>query len=377
MSRPRILLVTHFYATHRGGVEIGAGKIANLLAQKGYLLTWAASNTDLLPVTGVAMQYLPMEANNAIESKLGIPFPFWSRKALTLLKAAVKDADLVHIHESLYQGNGVAARTAKRFGIPYLVTQHIGFIPYKNPVLRLVLTIANKVIAMPILKKATGICYVSETTQHYFEGLGLAPKVGELIPMGVDTEVFSPEGPADRASMGFSEDQPLCVFVGRFVEKKGLPTIRLLAEANPSVQWALVGHGPIDPNEWNLPNVKVFGGLSGATLAPVYRAADLFVMPSVGEGYPAVVQESMACGTPVLISTETAEGYSPARPYLHSVPAADINEWTKTTMKLLSDTVALRATAPTLVSFARKHWSLETCLARYEDLITKAIGTTV
>ncbi len=376
MSRPRILLVTHFYPTHRGGVEIGAGKVAGLLAKRDYKVTWAASDSDSPPTGCAEMTFLPMQANNAIEAKLGIPFPLWSRRALNQLRNAITDADLVHIHESLYQGNGVAARAAMRLGIPYLVTQHIGFIPYKNPLLRMVLTFANKLVAMPILKRASGISFVSETTQRYFQGLGLPSAAGELIPMGVDTEIFTPDGPADRASLGFSDDQPLCIFVGRFVEKKGLPIIRQLAEANPAIQWALVGHGPIDPNEWKLRNVKVFGGLSGATLAPVYRAADLFVMPSVGEGYPAVVQEAMACGTPVLISTETAEGYTPAQPYLHSVPAANLAEWTKTTMNLLSDTAALSAASPTLASFARTHWSLDACVARYEDLIKKSMGRT-
>lgn len=375
MSKPRILLVTHFYPSHRGGVEIGAGKVANLLASRGYKITWAASDIDSPPTSCTEMEYLPMQAHNTLEWKLGIPFPIWSRKALAQLRRAIKSADLVHIHESLYLGNGVAARTATSMGIPYLVTQHIGFIPYKSSILRTVLTLANKVVAMPILKQASAVCFVSETTQRYFQGLGLAAKPGELIPMGVDTEIFTPDGPADRAVLGFNEKQPLCIFVGRFVEKKGLPIIRQLAEANPSIQWALVGHGPIDPTRWQLPNVKVFGGLSGATLAPVYRAADLFVMPSVGEGYPAVVQESMACGTPVLISTETAEGYTPAQPYLHSVPAADLSEWTKTTMDLLSDTDALRATSPALVSFARTHWSLEACVNRYENLIKKTMGT--
>jgi len=373
MTKPRILLVTHYYASHRGGVEIVAAKVAGHLVSRGYGVTWAASDTDTPPDARDGIEILPMKAQNFVEKKLGLPYPVWSRESLSQLRTKLQSSDVLHIHDSLYHGNVAAARAARRIGKPYIVTQHIGFVPYKSAVLRTALTIANRLVALPTLRGASGIGYVSETTQHYFEGLGLAQDKGELVPNGVDIATFTPEGPRDRGSFGFTEDRPLCVFVGRFVEKKGLPTIRQLATANPDVQWALAGWGPINPAEWNLPNVKVFRDLGGPTLTPLYRCADLLVMPSVGEGFPLVVQEAMACGTAAVISAETAEGYTPARPFLHAVPAADVEQWKATLAKLLANRSELQATTGQRAEFAKTYWSWDSCTDRYEALIRKAL----
>lgn len=46
--------------------------------------------------------------------------------------------------------------------------------------------------------------------------------------------------------------------------------------------------------------VHFVGHVENADLAQLYRAADLFIMPSTGEGFGIVFLEALACGTPVL-----------------------------------------------------------------------------
>ena len=67
----------------------------------------------------------------------------------------------------------------------------------------------------------------------------------------------------------------------------------------------MAGDGPIQPNSWGLPNVHDLGPQKQADLAELYRSVDLLILPSVGEGYPLVIQEAMACGLPAICGTPT------------------------------------------------------------------------
>jgi glycosyltransferase involved in cell wall biosynthesis len=113
------------------------------------------------------------------------------------------------------------------------------------------------------------------------------------------------ERAATRGRFGLPVDRPVALFVGRFVEKKGLHILQEAARLGSDVVWAFAGWGKLDPRQWGLPNVSVYAGLSGATLAPLYRASDVFVLPSIGEGFPLVLQEAVACGVPVVCGAET------------------------------------------------------------------------
>jgi glycosyltransferase involved in cell wall biosynthesis len=224
-----------------------------------------------------------------------------------------------------------------------------------------------------VLGEATQSTFVSQKVLDFFRPMVRFRREPLWIPNGVDMESFCPAGADQRQRLrrgwGWPEGRPVALFVGRLVEKKGLSHLRRLAQRFPQVQWVLIGWGPEDPSRWELANVRFLGRVDHADLASYYRAADLLVLPSVGEGFPLVVQEAMACGTPALISDDTARG-SPGIDDVAIVCPLEAEALAAAVQGFLDrrepwDTFRSRA-----AEYARR-WNWEECASRYADLFRR------
>lgn len=376
-GRPlRVTLVTHYFPAHRGGVEAVAGEIASRLVARGAAaITWHASDVDAPPADAPGLRYLPAPACNAAERLLGIPYPLWSPRALARLARDVRDAQLVHVHDCLYLGNVIACIAARLNGRAVVVTQHVGRIPYRNPLLRWTAAAASYLLGKLILGNAAQSVFVSEVVLREFQRFVRFRRPPLRIANGVDGATFRPVEAGKRTELrrelaGDSE-APLLLFAGRFVEKKGLHLLRALAEALPRARWLFAGWGPLDPARWGLANVAVLRDVGQAALARLYQAADLLVLPSVGEGFPLVVQEAMACGTPALVGEETAAACPEAGELLPHEPLGrddDLARWRSRLEGLLASPQALAALRPRVAAFAGEAWSWERTARRYEQV---------
>jgi glycosyltransferase involved in cell wall biosynthesis len=322
----RLLMCSAYFESHRGGIEIVAGRLARELQRLGVRVTWLASDASPVPADadGAAGGRLrPVAAWNITERRLGIPLPLPGLAAVMAIWREVRAADAVLLHDSLYPMNVVAMLTARWHRKPVVLTQHIAAVPYSNPVLRAIMATANTLITRPMLAAADQIVFISTAVAGQFARVRFkAPP--RLIFNGVDGGVFSLpaagfDRQAARAALGLPTETPIALFVGRFVEKKGLHLIERLARRRPDVTFALAGWGAIDPRAWRLPNVFVLSGLEGHSLAPLYQSSDLLILPSVGEGLPLVIQEALACGLPVICGRETAAADPGAAALLESV----------------------------------------------------------
>jgi glycosyltransferase involved in cell wall biosynthesis len=149
--------------------------------------------------------------------------------------------------------------------------------------------------------------------------------------------------------------------------------LRELAQRLPDVRWVFAGWGPLDPASWRLANVTVVPSPGAADLPGLYRAAELFVLPSVGEGVPLSLQEAMACGTPALVGEETAAGIPGAEQVLLRERVGDaetVERWSARIRALLGSS-ELQALRPSVAAFAREHWSWQRCAARYGEIIVR------
>jgi glycosyltransferase involved in cell wall biosynthesis len=377
-DRPiKLLLVTHYYPNHRGGVEIVAGKLVDYLLKIGSIdIIWLASNVDAPPTDQPGLWCMPMPANNWIEKKLQIPYPLWTIPALYRLWKLVKDTDIIHIHDYLYFSNLTAFLFAKIQKKRLIITQHIGFIPYNNPLFRWLLSFLNATLGCWILRHADQTIFISDVVQKYFSEKTRFRQPALLIPNGVETSIFFPTDEGDRLNhrqqLNLPLEQPIFLFVGRFVEKKGLLILQELTQQFPDVYWLFAGWGSLDPSSWQLPNVRVFHHLQSSQLTPIYQLADILVLPSKGEGFPLVVQEAMACGTPVMVGTETAQACLAAESLIFSetVESDDVVQcWSVRIREILQDHAKLTQLRTTVAAFAQQYWNWQQTADRYYEII--------
>lgn len=375
----KILVVSHYYAAHGGGIESVIRQLLLAFREVApcHRFTWAATGCDAAAeLPGVTN--LPMVGSNAIEARHGVPLPLWSWGALRQLAAAVKAHDAVWLHDTLYMGNIAAYWLARRAGKPVIITQHIGEVPYQNPWLRRLVTWGNRFFTRPMLRQANRVVFIAAPVRAFFNQQitqWAAPPL--LILNGVQHSVYKTVGAGRRAVLREKYElgeKFTVLFVGRFVAKKGLTVLRLLAQQMPDVAFLFAGKGPLDPEGWGLPNCRVLRDKIGVAIAELYQAADLLVLPSSGEGFPLVVQEAAACGLPVLCSPASAEADAHVAALLNTapvLPADPVNttaDWVQALRILQEEPERRAAQGLALADYARDHWSWQTAALHYDAL---------
>lgn len=361
----KILVVTHYFPAHRGGVEIVAGELISRWCHQGLEVTWVASNNDSCPNFYDNLQCISIESNNIIEKKLGFAYPIWNIfKVYRQLWRQIKQVDVIHIHEYIYLGNILAFYIAKKQRKPIILTQHIGFIPFSNPLFCFLLKLVNYTLGKFILTRVDRVVFCSKIIEEYW--LKLNPKFQQkpiFIPNGVDTNIFYPVDREARIKirekLALPLDKLTILFVGRFVEKKGLNLLEKLAKNYQEITWVFVGWGSLNPKNWDLSNVSVRENLEKSALTPLYQTADLLILPSSGEAFPLVIQEAMACGTPAFVSSESAEQYPQLQNMIFS---ADVNkphseeEWQYKTEEIIENPQLLIDLREKVANFAQEYW---------------------
>ncbi len=247
-------------------------------------------------------------------ARLQLPFLVVS-ELFALWKVARKEKpDIIHAHWILPQGF-VAALIGRLLGIPVVVTAHAGDVfPLKN-------------FLFGVLSRFSTNAAAAVTVNSSYTKAAVA-KISKLqdikvIPMGVDLKLFSSAtlsaAAAVRKKCGIGNNGRMLLFVGRLAEKKGvsylIAAMKDVIKAFPNCKLVVVGEGPEkaalvqQSQQLGLSeNVVFVGSIPNSGLPPFYRAADVFVLPSIidgrgdTEGLGVVLLEAIAAGTPVVAS---------------------------------------------------------------------------
>lgn len=367
----KILTASNYYYEKMGGIEMVTHNLVKNFRAAGHEVRWIACDVREA-ARPFADDDVRLRCWNFTETRLGFPYPLASPFDLLKTIQQVKWCDVLHLHDCLYFHNQFLYRLAKIFKKPVVTTQHIAFSPYGQSYKNHLQQATYKTIGRALLESSEQVVFVNQTVREWFMEFVKFKREPFVLPNGFDPEIFGPattdEISAVRASLDIPAENPLLLFVGRFTEKKGVQFIREAALARPDWTWVLVGEtAEQDPRAWSLPNVKVLGPQPQGELRKLYNAASLVVLPSIREGFPLVLCEALACGTPVAVCREAAQAVEGLSELVITIDAS-AGTLTESLASALDNPQHLQNLRPRLREFAEERLNWKAVADRYCEL---------
>ncbi|BCY13774.1 glycosyltransferase [Actinoplanes sp. L3-i22] len=287
--------------------------------------------------------------------------------------------DVVHAH---FWTSGLAAVTAaKQINVPVVQSFHeIGAL--------------GPAVSGPSrtgYERALGRAVDRVVAQSQDEALGLV-RIGvpraqlTVVPAGVDSERFTPEGPVAPRDL----DRPRILSVGRLVEHKGYGDVIEAMRYVPGAEVVVVGGPPADqlradPGAKSLralaekfqvaDRFRLIGSVPHRDMPSWYRSADLLVAAPWQEQFERSTLEAMACGVPVIGTavgglTETVvDGLTG-----DLVPARDPRALGSAVRRLINDKVRRFTYATAALDRARQAYSWKRVAAQVGSVYSVVTG---
>jgi glycosyltransferase involved in cell wall biosynthesis len=298
------------------GQRVQAAELAKTLGRRGHQVTvYTRRDSATLPArvsagTGVTVEHVPAGPAEPMptEKQLRYMPEFGGYLADRWLR---ERPDVVHAH---YWTSGMAALAgARNLGIPVTQTFHsLGVVQRRyegsgdaNPGARIRLEVA-------IARDADAVVATCSDQLSELAKLGVPRRSISVVPGGVDTDEFTPDGPAARRG-----DSPRLLTVSRPAEHKGLETTLRALTAVPDAELVIAGGPPKaqlrNDREYRrlsklasslgvADRVTFCGRVGHQDMPALLRSADLLINVPSSESFGTATLEAMACGTPVVAS---------------------------------------------------------------------------
>jgi glycosyltransferase involved in cell wall biosynthesis len=302
--------------TDAGGQNVHVGSLSAALAERGHSVTvytrltdsQARRSTEFSP--GVVVRRLPAGPVAPLSKDELLPFmPEFGDRLARLWRQDMPD--VVHAH---FWMSGLAALAgAAGLPVPVVQTFHaLGLVKARyqgaaDP------SPANRVeLERHLARSCAQVIATCRDEAGELTRAGVPAGQISVVPCGVDTRVFTPDGPAARRNA-----RPRLLALGRLVERKGVATVVAALARLPDAELVVAG----GPNRRDLDTsddyrllretagrrgvadrVTFTGSIAQPDVPALIRSADVVVCTPWYEPFGIVALEAMACGVPVVAS---------------------------------------------------------------------------
>lgn len=300
-----------------GGQNVHVGALAGALAARGHSVTVYTRLTDLdVPRTaglGRGVTVRRLKAGPIAPLAKDDLLPHMPELGMRLARLWRQDRpDVVHAH---FWMSGLATlRGAAGLDIPVAQTFHaLGVVKARHQGAADTSPPGRVGAERRLGRDCDQVIATCRDEAGELTALGVPGGQISIVPCGVDTAVFTPDGPAAPARSG----RPRLLALGRLVERKGVATMIAALARVPGAELVVAG-GP-DPgalasdgeyrglrasaDRHGVADRVVFtGGVGRADVPPLIRSADAVLCTPWYEPFGIVPLEAMACGVPVVAS---------------------------------------------------------------------------
>jgi glycosyltransferase involved in cell wall biosynthesis len=234
----------------------------------------------------------------------------WGRAAKSQFVAAVRGADVLHLHGVWEPTNVQAGAAARAANVPYLISAHGMLDDWSMAQRRLKKRAYLALVGNRLFRGAAAVHFTAQGELDQ-GAKWVPPGKGVVLPLIVDLSAFAElpgPGRARDTFSGLCAGRPTLLFLSRLHPKKGVELLieagGLLARSGRAYQILIAGPGDegyVDRLRGLVDHcgmsgqVDFLGMVRGADKLSLIQAADAFVLPTSQENFGLVLIEALAC----------------------------------------------------------------------------------